>query len=64
MYSRGEGLSEPSPVEAWAWFSLAAEQGHEEAAHSRDAVGSGLTVDELAQAHRLALVLSRRYLHQ
>ena len=64
MYSRGEGLSEPSPVEAWAWFSMAAEQGHPEASRARDAVASGLSVDELAQAHQLANVLSRRYLQR
>ena len=62
MYERGEGLSEPSPVEAWAWFSLAAQQGHAEAARARQAVGSGLDIDQITEAHRLALVLSRRYM--
>src|SRR5665647_2519952 len=52
MFAAGEGVLQDA-VEAWEWLDLAAEAGETDAAKSRDAVASGMTAAEIAQARRL-----------
>ncbi len=54
LYLRGWGNLEANPVQAYLWFSLAGEQGFPGANKKRTDAGHFLSVDELAQAERLA----------
>lgn len=53
MYSRGHSVPRDM-VEAHKWFNLAAVQGDEEARFLRDSIVQAMTLDQIAQAERLA----------
>ena len=52
----GRGLAK-DPVEAWAWFALAAERGSGFAAANRDRLGERLSADERAKAEMRLVAL-------
>jgi localization factor PodJL len=53
MYAKGLGVAEDK-VRAYMWYDLAARTGDKDAASDRDALGSGMTPDQVAEAKRLA----------
>ena len=53
MYYEGQGVSEDY-VEAYKWFSLAAAQGHANAAKIRGFVANEMTPAQIAEAQKLA----------
>ena len=56
---RGLGL-EPSLVQSYQWFSIAAAQGDNDAAAKRDEVGAKLSPSELSVAKALAAAFHPR----
>ena len=52
-YVTGEGVPKDY-VSAHMWFDLAAAQGHENAQEKRDIVAKRLTLDQIAEAQRMA----------
>ena len=59
MYDRGEGVPQDQAT-AYAWLSLAAEQGHAMAREDRDHLNKQMTPDQIAQAQNLAAELWER----
>ena len=53
MYYNGEGVIEDN-VYAHMWFSIAASQGHENAAKNRDIVAKRMTPADISAAQNLA----------
>jgi TPR repeat protein len=56
MYARGDGVPK-DPVEALAWFMVAANLGHQEAAGRVNSLGSSLGPNAVAEAESRARVL-------
>ncbi len=55
-WSRGAGCAK-DPVEAWAWFALAAERGSGFAAANRDRLGERLSAEQRALAEMRLVAL-------
>ncbi len=53
MYSQGQGVPKDS-VQAYAWYTLAAGQGDDLADKFKNYLEKSMTLDELAEAQRLA----------
>ena len=53
FYYNGRGVPE-SLVHAFAWWNLAAAQGHEDAAKHKDIARNRMTAEQIAQAQRLS----------
>jgi TPR repeat protein len=53
MYANGEGVSQKN-VRAYVWWSVAAEQGREDAKNDRDMVFERLTPDQRARGQEIA----------
>ena len=53
MYDNGQGVPKDF-VQAHMWFNLAAAQGHESAKQGHDRTASQMTVNQLADAQRMA----------
>ena len=52
MYSKGEGVTK-DPVRAYMYYDLLAQGGDKDAASDRDALGSKMTPEQLAEAKKL-----------
>ena len=53
MYSQGQGVSKDD-VQAYKWYTLAAGQGDDLAENFKDHLEKSMSLDELAEAQRLA----------
>jgi len=53
LYEQGLGVPQDF-VQAHRWYNIAGSQGHTEARKARDALGSRMTANQLAEAQRLA----------
>ncbi len=53
MYSQGRGVPKDA-VQAYRWYTLAANQGDDLAEKFKDHLAKSMTLDELAEAQRLA----------
>ena len=58
QYATGEGVPE-NYVFAYAWFNLAAAQGHESAQEAKDRVSRRMTNEQVARAQELSVELLR-----
>ena len=59
MYANGEGVPE-NYVRAYAWFNLAAAQGHEDAVSGKANVEGLMTAAQIAEAQELSTTLFAR----
>jgi hypothetical protein len=57
MYYTGNGVEKSDSIKAYAWFNLAAAQGHPDAAAARDVIESFLNQEELNQAQEYTMQL-------
>ena len=53
MYDNGEGVPEDY-VRAYAWFNLAATQGHESAVKAKDILRERMTTKQITRAQELS----------
>ncbi len=53
IYSQGRGVPKDS-VQAYRWYTLAADQGDDLAEKFKDHLAKSMTLDQLAEAQRLA----------
>ncbi|MGA2435349.1 MAG: SEL1-like repeat protein, partial [Bryobacteraceae bacterium] len=53
MYAKGQGVPQDY-IQAHMWFNLAGASGNADAIKERDAIGSKMTPDQIAEAQRLA----------
>lgn len=61
IYRHGQGVPR-DPVEAYAWYAVAAEQGVQEAVEPMEAVLDGLEADQRRAARERAAEYRRRFL--
>ena len=60
MYANGRGVPEED-VEAYAWFNIAAAQGHENAEKNKEIAAKSMTRERRARAQQLARVYWEKY---
>jgi len=53
MYAKGQGVAQ-NYIQAYMWETLAAAQGNEKAVKGLELLEKSMTLDELAEAQRLA----------
>lgn len=59
IYANGEGVKR-DPYEAYAWFSLAAEQKLKQAEEARDQLAEGMSLSDLDKARRQLIQIQQR----
>ena len=59
MYANGEGVLE-NYVKAYAWWNLAAAQGHKDAIKAKASLRKDMTTEQVAEAQKLSVELYNR----